>query len=123
MGPMSFLHHGFMLIQYVPVHPYTFLARSRTLWLFSLLLLTKTKNRLFIYSLQFTIQGLLLPRFAEGLNTVFIRRNESSEELHDDFVVCSVEQVALDYYLENGYNDGRICSLTDCQLLITFATL
>ncbi|XP_071845071.1 fanconi-associated nuclease 1-like isoform X2 [Apostichopus japonicus] len=52
-----------------------------------------------------TIQGKILPYTGPGIKNTFFR--ESSEELEEGVELCSVEQVAIDYYLRNGYTNGK----------------
>ncbi|PIK62176.1 putative fanconi-associated nuclease 1 isoform X2 [Apostichopus japonicus] len=52
-----------------------------------------------------TIQGKILPYTGPGIKNTFFR--ESSEELEEGVELCPVEQVAIDYYLRNGYTHGK----------------
>lgn len=57
------------------------------------------------FNFKITIQGKILPYTGPGIKNTFFR--ESSEELEEGVELCSVEQVAIDYYLRNGYTNGE----------------
>ncbi|KAJ8029230.1 Fanconi-associated nuclease 1 [Holothuria leucospilota] len=53
-----------------------------------------------------TIQGQILPYTGPGVKNVFFRLGCPDQE-EEGVDLCSVEQVALDYYLANGFTHGK----------------
>lgn len=62
---------------------------------------------LFFCFLQITIQGQILPYTGPGVKNVFFRSAGADQE-EEGVDLCSVEQVALDYYMANGFTHGKL---------------
>eukprot|EP00057_Strongylocentrotus_purpuratus_P007947 XP_011662421.1 PREDICTED: fanconi-associated nuclease 1 isoform X2 [Strongylocentrotus purpuratus] len=53
-----------------------------------------------------TIKGTVLPHHGPGVRNTFISSYQGTEETDEGIVVCSVEQVALEHYKQQGYTEG-----------------
>ncbi|XP_041464130.1 fanconi-associated nuclease 1-like isoform X1 [Lytechinus variegatus] len=53
-----------------------------------------------------TIQGTVLPHHGPGVRNTFISSYQGPVETDEGIVVCSVEQVALEHYKQQGYTEG-----------------
>ncbi|CAH1799474.1 unnamed protein product [Owenia fusiformis] len=53
-----------------------------------------------------TISGRLLPHSAPGSKTVFIRPNTGADSNCDEVTLCSVEDLSIEHYKDQGYDQG-----------------